>query len=143
LGAAAARGVRVVLLLQGRVEYTLLHYASRALYRALLKAGVEIHEYHRSFLHAKVAVFDSRVATVGSSNIDPFSFLMAKEANVFVDDAAFAGQLRSSLAEAIESGARPVRLQRWLRLSWWLRIRIRLAYATARLMMAIAGYGKG
>ena len=143
LRAAAARGVRVVLLLQGRVEYTLLHYASRALYRGLLKAGVEIHEYQRSFLHAKVAVFDSRVATVGSSNIDPFSFMMAKEANLFVDDAAFAGQLRASLGEAIESGARQVRLQRWLRLSWWLRLRIGLAYATARLMMAIAGYGKG
>ena len=100
LRAAAARGVRVVLLLQGRVEYVLLHYASRALYRGLLKAGVEIHEYQRSFLHAKVAVFDSRVATVGSSNIDPFSFLMAKEVNVFVDNAAFAGALRASLGEA-------------------------------------------
>ena len=143
LRAAAARGVRVVLLLQGRVEYTLLHYASRALYRGLLEAGVEIHEYHRSFLHAKVAVFDQRVATVGSSNIDPFSFLMAKEANVFVDDAGFARQLRASVGEAIESGARQVRLRRWLRLAWWLRIRIRLAYGTARLLMAIAGYGKG
>ena len=80
---------------------------------------------------------------MGSSNIDPFSFLMAKEANVFVDDAQFARQLRSSLGEAIESGARQVRLHRWLRLSWWLRARIRLAYATARLIMAIAGYGKG
>ena len=69
--------------------------------------------------------------------------MMAKEANLFVDDAAFAGQLRASLGEAIESGARQVRLQRWLRLSWWLRLRIGLAYATARLMMAIAGYGKG
>ena len=143
LRAAAARGVRVVLLLQGRVEYTLLHYASRALYGGLLKAGVEIHEYHRSFLHAKVAVFDARVATVGSSNIDPFSFLMAKEANVFVDDAGFATLLRSSLGEAIESGARQVRAHRWRRLPWWLGIRIRLAYATARLVMAIAGYGKG
>jgi cardiolipin synthase len=143
LRAAAARGVRVVLLLQGRVEYTLLHYASRALYRGLLKAGVEIHEYHRSFLHAKVAVFDQRVATVGSSNIDPFSFLLAKEANVFVDEAVFARLLRSSLGEAIESGARQVRLHRWRRLAWWLRIRIRLAYGMARLLMSIAGYGKG
>ncbi len=143
LRAAAARGVRVVLLLQGRVEYTLLHYASRALYRALLEAGVEIHEYQRSFLHAKVAVFDSRVATVGSSNIDPFSFMMAKEANVFVEDSVFARQLRASLGEAIETGARQVRLHRWRRLSWWLGIRIRLAYATARLIMVIAGYGKG
>src|SRR6185369_4080314 len=67
------RGVRVVLLLQGRVEYLLLHYASRALYGTLLDSGVQIFEYHRSFLHAKVAVIDGQWATVGSSNIDPFS----------------------------------------------------------------------
>ena len=87
---AAPRGVRVTLLLQARVEYRLLHYASRALYGQLLTAGVAIQEYHRSFLHAKVAVIDSRWATVGSSNIDPYSFLMSREANVFVRDPAFA-----------------------------------------------------
>jgi cardiolipin synthase A/B len=75
---AAARGVKVTLLLQARVEYRLLHYASRALYGQLLTAGVAIQEYHRSFLHAKVAVVDSRWATVGSSNIDPYSFLMSR-----------------------------------------------------------------
>lgn len=143
LRAAARRGVRVVLLLPSRVEYALLHYASRALYPALLEEGIEIHEYHRSFLHAKVAVFDSEVATVGSSNIDPFSFLMAKEANVFVADSGFALQLRASLGEAIETGARQVRAHRWRRISWWLALRIRVAYATARLVIAIAGYGKG
>jgi len=143
LRAAAARGVRVVLLLQGRVEYTLLHFASQALYRALLEDGVEIHEYHRSFLHAKVAVFDSQVATVGSSNIDPFSFLMAKEANVFVDDSAFARELRASLGLAIENGARPIRVERWRQRAWWLGIRHWSAYVLVRMLMAVAGYGKG
>ena len=143
LRAAARRGVSVVLLLQGRVEYTLLHYASHALYRSLLEAGVEIHEYHRSFLHAKVAVFDSQVATVGSSNIDPFSFLMAKEANVFVTDGEFASQLRASLGAAIEGGARQVQVRGWRRLSWWLGFRNWLAYTTVRLVMTVAGYGKG
>src|SRR6266705_3358641 len=91
---AAARRVRVVLLLQGRVEYVLLHYASHALYGPLLEAGVEIYEYHRSFKHAKVAVMDGHWATVGSSNIDPFSLMLAREANVVVDDRRFAGRLR-------------------------------------------------
>ncbi len=68
-GASAA--CSVTLLLQARVEYRLLHYASRALYGQLLEAGVVIAEYHRSFLHAKVAVIDDHWATVGSSNIDP------------------------------------------------------------------------
>ncbi len=92
--AAARRGVNVTLLLQARVEYLLLHYATRALYGQLLAAGVTIQEYHRSFLHAKVAVVDDHWATVGSSNIDPYSLLMAREANVFVRDPDFADQLR-------------------------------------------------
>jgi len=119
---AAARGVRVVLLLQGRVEYVLLHYASRALYGALLDAGVEIREYHRSFLHAKVAVFDRQVACAGSSNIDPFSLLLAREANVFIDDREFTEQLRSSLEKAMRSGAHTVPPRQWKRQSLWLRL---------------------
>ncbi|TAN51622.1 MAG: cardiolipin synthase ClsB, partial [Betaproteobacteria bacterium] len=136
---AAARGVRVTLLLQGRVEYVLLHYASRALYGPFLDAGIEIQEYHRSFLHAKVAVFDSRQACVGSSNIDPFSLLLAREANIFVDDAAFAAELRASLLEAMQRGAQPVPPRQWKHKPLWLRVRIWLAYAVARLFIAFAG----
>ncbi len=139
LVSAAARGVHVTLLLQGRVEYALLHYASRALYGSLLDAGVEIHEYHRSFLHAKVAVFDGRQACVGSSNIDPFSLLLAREANLFVDDAAFAAELRGNLIEAMRLGAQPVPPRQWKRKPLRLRVRIWLAYALARLFIAMAG----
>ncbi len=136
---AAARGVRVTLLLQGRVEYVLLHYAARALYGPFLDAGIEIQEYHRSFLHAKVAVFDGRQACVGSSNIDPFSLLLAREANVFVDDAVFAAELRASLLEAMQRGAQPVPPRQWKHKPLWLRVRIWLAYAVARLFIAFAG----
>jgi DNA polymerase III epsilon subunit-like protein len=71
--------VRVRLLLQGQVEYPIQHHAQCALYGSLLEAGIEIHEYRPSYLHAKVAVIDSRWSTVGSSNIDPYSLLMARE----------------------------------------------------------------
>jgi len=94
---AAQRGVKVVLLLQGKVEYHMQHYATLALYDELLRAGMEIHEYHASFLHAKVAVVDGEWATVGSSNIEPFSLWLAREANLVVRDAEFAGALRASL----------------------------------------------
>jgi cardiolipin synthase A/B len=136
---AAARGVRVRLLLQGRVEYVLAHYASRALYGALLDAGVEIYEYLRTFLHAKVAVFDGRVACVGSSNIDPFSLLLAREANVFVDDAGFAGELRASLEEAIERGAAPLAPRRWREQPLLVRLRIWIGYGIARLIINFFG----
>jgi cardiolipin synthase A/B len=142
LVAAAARGVRVVLLLQGRVEYVLLHYASRALYGSLLDAGVEIFEYHASFLHAKVAVIDGRWATVGSSNIDPFSLLLAREANVVVDDDAFASGLKQSLVEHMEKGAARVGKQQWRKRPLTERVLIWVGYGIARLLIGVFGYGR-
>ncbi len=142
LAGAARRGVRVTLLLQGKVEYALLHYASRALYGRLLGAGVRIYEYHRSFLHAKVAVFDDDAACVGSSNIDPMSLLLAREANVFVEDRRFTGELRQSLHHAMHEGARRVPLRTWRRMPVLKRLAIWAGYRVARLLMAVYGYGR-
>ncbi len=137
---AARRGVTVTVLLQGRVEYALLHYASQALYGVLLQGGVRIFEYHRSFLHAKVAVIDNCWATVGSSNIDPFSLLLAREANVVVRDANFAAQLRGRLSSAMEEGAKELRNDDWRHKPWYARLRHWLAYSLVRLMIGVAGY---
>jgi cardiolipin synthase len=139
--AAARRGVRVTLLLQGRVEYLLLHYATRALYGQLLSSGVAIQEYHQSFLHAKVAVVDDDWATVGSSNIDPYSLLMAREANVFVRDPDFSGQLRDELLQMIEEGARRVRPQHWALRPRLYKALVWMAYGIVRVGMGVLGYG--
>lgn len=139
--AAAARGVTVKLLLQRRVEYVLLHYASRALYGTMLDAGVQIHEYGRSFLHAKVAVVDGRWATVGSSNIDPFSLMLAREANVVAEDRRFAQEVRDALHRMIEQGSVPVARLRWRKKPLALRLRIWLAYGASRLLIGLFGYG--
>jgi len=139
---AAARGVRVVLLLQGRVEYRLLHYASRALYRQLLDAGIEIFEYRRSFMHAKVAVIDNHWATVGSSNIDPLSLLLAREANIVVEDIEFARGLRSSLEAAMTTGAEPVRRMVWRKQRLPTRIVSWLCYEIVRFLTGWSSYGR-
>ncbi|HQR10657.1 MAG TPA: cardiolipin synthase ClsB [Casimicrobiaceae bacterium] len=141
LAAAAQRGVDVTLLLQARVEYRLLHYASRALYGQLLAAGVTIQLYHRSFLHAKVAVVDGHWATVGSSNIDPYSLLMAREANVFVRDAQFAEQLRRELMIMIADGARRMAPERWAGRSTFEKAMTWIAYGVVRVGMGLMGYG--
>jgi cardiolipin synthase len=142
LAKAAGRGVRVVLLLQGRVEFMLLHYASRALYGTLLDAGVEIHEYHESFLHSKVAVVDGRWATVGSSNIDPFSLTLAREANIAVLDEDFAQELRASLLEAMQRGTTQLARTRWHRQALWRKMPIWLAYAVVRVLLGMVGYAE-
>jgi cardiolipin synthase len=136
---AARRGVRVVLLLQGKVEYRLQHYATLALYGRLLRAGVEIYEYHASFMHAKVAVVDGAWATVGSFNIDPFSLLLAREANLAISDTAFAAELRTSLWDAIERDGRRVELARANLLT---RILARMSYSLIRFAIGVSGIAR-
>jgi len=135
---AAGRGVPVTLLLQGRVEYALQHYASQALYDELLGAGVRIVEYASSFMHAKVAVADDW-ATVGSSNIDPFSLLLAREANVVVRDAGFAAHLSARIHAAIAQGGREVHPARHARGPLRLRAVRWAAFALLRVGVALSG----
>ncbi len=99
---AAQRGVRVRVLLQGRYEYFMQYHGARTVYGVLMDAGVEIYEYTGGFLHAKVAVVDRRWATVGSSNLDPLSLLLAREANVVVRDGPFSMLLRQRLVHAMQ-----------------------------------------
>ncbi len=137
---AAQRGVRVVLLLQGKVEYRLQHYATHALYDQLLAAGVEIHEYQASYMHAKVAVIDGYWATVGSSNIDPFSLLLAREANLVIKDKGFAGELRRSLLDATARNGIHIDVLQWTKLGIASRWRAQLSYALLRLVVGLLGY---
>ena len=118
---AARRGVRVRLLLQGQYEYFLPYRASRQLYGQLMAAGVEIYEYHASYLHAKVAVVDQQWATVGSSNLDPFSLLLAREANLVLRNASLAKALHASLCQAMEAGATRVDPQTYVHRPWSVR----------------------
>jgi cardiolipin synthase len=102
---------------------------------------VEIYEYHKSFMHAKVAVIDGHWATVGSSNIDPFSLMLAREANVVIEDRRFAAELRAKLRADMERGARVVAKTRWFRQPLWRRIPNWIGYGLARFTMGMFGLG--
>ncbi|WP_024539608.1 cardiolipin synthase ClsB [Comamonas badia] len=140
---AARRGVRVRLLVQGRYEYFMQYHAARPVYGALLAAGVEIHEYASSFLHAKVAVIDADGArpwaTVGSSNLDPLSLLLAREANVMVRDAGFAQQLRSRLMAAIAQGSGALDPRTYASRPWRERLLDRVAWTVMRTALWLTG----
>ncbi len=71
--AAARRGVEVTLLLAGRSDIRFARAATRRLHARLLRAGVHIHEWDRSVLHAKVAAMDGERLLLGSFNLDPLS----------------------------------------------------------------------
>lgn len=138
---AAKRGVMVRLLLQGRAEYPIQHYGTRALFNELLAAGIRIFEYQLGFLHAKVAVVDSDWATVGSSNLDPFSLLLAREANVSIRDEAFCLKLKAELDRAIDSDAREVVLADRVKWPWIFHIYNFVSYGILRLGVLLAAKG--
>ena len=136
---AARRGVQVIVLLQGRYEYFMQFHGARAVYGSLLAAGVQIHEYQGGFLYAKVAVIDGRWATVGSSNLDPLSLLLAREANVVVRDAPFAQALRERLMDALQRQSLQVQPARYLARNVWQRTLDLAALAVMRLGVFVIG----
>jgi cardiolipin synthase A/B len=131
--------VRVCLLLQGRYEYFMQYYAARPVFGALLASKVQIHEYAPSFLHAKVAVIDGHWATVGSSNLDPLSLLLAREANVVVDDPAFAQALRARLVRAMEQEGKAMDAEAFGRRPPLQRAKEWLAFVVMRAALAVQG----
>ena len=140
---AAQRGVKVRLLLQGRYEYFMQYHAARPVYRQMLDSGVEIFEYTQSFLHAKVAVMDAHHerpwATVGSSNLDPFSLLLAREANVVVADGHFAKRLHEALTQAIQHNSLRIMPQTLKERSQFLRALDWIAFGLMRFAIWITG----
>ncbi|MCO4887997.1 cardiolipin synthase ClsB [Cupriavidus sp. WGtm5] len=105
---AAARGVRVRLLLQGKPDMPWVARAGGLLYAQLQDAGVQILEYVERPFHGKVAVVDDDWATVGSSNLDPLSLSLNLEANLVIRDEAFARHLRGRLEALIGARCRAV-----------------------------------
>lgn len=94
---AARRGVSVTLILAARSDQRIATFGARVLYKHLIGAGVQIHEFGLRLFHGKVALIDDDWATVGSSNLDPLSLSLNLEANVFIRDAGFNRDMRERL----------------------------------------------
>ena len=136
---AAKRGVSVTLLLQGHYEFVLPYRAARQIYGKLLDAGVQIVEYQLSYLHAKVACVDSIWSTVGSSNLDPLSLLLAREANLVIKDAVFNRQLKDQLSKAILNGGVFVDKTKYCNRSVGDRFLDKMSFWLMRLAIFISG----
>lgn len=137
---AAERGVRVRLLLQGRYEHFLQYRAARPVYQRLVAAGVAIHEYAPSALHAKVAVVDQRWCTVGSTNLDPLSMLLAREANVMTTDRRFCRLLHSCLDDLVLHASDMLDTQVLVKRPWAQRCLDRIAFGVMRATLFMTGH---
>lgn len=114
---AASRGVDVRLLLPGKSDVPVAQWAARATYRILLAAGVRIFEYQSRVLHAKTAVVDGVMATVGTANLDYRSLLVNYELNLSSANPGLCSELEAQfLADLTDS--KEVTAQRWATRPW-------------------------
>jgi cardiolipin synthase A/B len=137
---AARRGVQVRLMLQGRYEHFFQYRSARPVFQTLIDQGIEIHEYAPSALHAKVAVVDRRWATVGSSNLDPLSLLLAREANVVSIDQRFAELLHAELDVILAHSCLQIDAAGLRARPWYQRMLDRTAFGIMRTLLFLTGH---
>jgi cardiolipin synthase len=135
---AARRGVQVRLLLAGRSNIPFARAAARSLYRRLLAAGVVIHEWNDSVLHAKVATADGHRLLLGSFNLDAFS-LANLEALIEVNDNGVVKQAEAWIQHHMESSRTITSLEANSRVRRWVldplgRLVARFADAISRVI---------
>ncbi len=112
--AAARRGVDVRIVLPSATDLPLTLYATRYHYTRLLEAGVKLYEHRSELLHAKTAVIDGVWSTVGSTNMDTWSFARNDEVNAVILSRDFAKQMEGMFARDL-SDSREIRLEEWKR----------------------------
>lgn len=123
---AARRGVEVKLVLPSYSDSWAIFHLGRSYYTELLRSGVEIHELRGAVMHAKTACIDGVWSTIGSTNLDWRSFLHNDEINAVILGRGFAAQMEAMFAEDLRE-SETIRLDRWTRRSWLLRLKERTA----------------
>ncbi len=133
LAGAAKRGVDVKIILPASSDSPMAVYAGRSHYRRLLEAGVKLYEHTTTILHSKTAVIDGVWSSVGSTNMDLWSFARNDEVNAVILGSEFAAQMEAMFQKDLQNSReitsdawqrRPFRerVKEWLarRLSYWL-----------------------
>jgi len=132
LAHAARRGVDVRVIVPERSDVASVAWAGRALFAALLRAGVHVHYWTEGMMHAKTAVID-RWATVGSYNLDYRSLRYNLEVNVASErpdfSAAVTDSFRSDLARC-----RAIDVRDWARRPWHHRMLEWLAFLVRKIL---------
>lgn len=128
---AARRGVDVKIIVPAKTDSTLALQAQRYNYSELLKAGVKIYEHHNALLHAKTAVIDEVWSTVGSTNMDYWSFLSDDEVNAVILSHEFADEMEKMFGKDLAESDQ-IQWEEWKERPLFQRLREWFAHLFAR-----------
>jgi cardiolipin synthase len=125
---ARKRGVLVRVVVPGDSDVKLVEYATRHLYTRLLRKRIHIFERQGNMLHSKVMIVDDEWTVLGSSNLDARSLWINLEFVAVVHSRRLAAVLKEIVAYEV-AHSRRVQLRQFRELSWWRRLRNRLAWS--------------
>jgi cardiolipin synthase len=125
---ARRRGVLVRVVVPGDSDVPVVQYAARHLYTRLLRRRVHIHERQGNMLHSKVMIVDDEWTVVGSANLDARSLWINLEFVAVIHSRKLAEVMKTIVAYEIAHSHR-FQLRHFRELSWWRRVRNRLAWA--------------
>lgn len=129
LRGAAARGVRVIVILPRRIDSMLVRHASRSFFDEVISAGAEIYEFKGGLLHTKSITIDGQQAMFGTANFDMRSLWLNYEVSLLVYDRDFVTDLRT-LQQTYLDDADAVMLVPWAKRP----VGARLIESTMRLL---------
>lgn len=130
---AAGRGVDVKIIVPKTSDMPLSLYAGQYHYSELLDAGVKLYQRRNAMLHAKTAVIDGVWSTVGSTNMDFWSFARNDEVNAIIISSEFAPEMEELFARDIEESDR-IKQEEWKQRPIFPRIREFLAHLLEHLL---------
>lgn len=133
LMAAAARGVKVTLIVPKLNDSTLVAWSSKSFYEDLMNAGVVIAEFHGGLLHTKSLLIDKRIAIFGSVNFDQRSLRLNFEISLIVYNLEFCLKLEK-LIESYLAQSDFVNPKAWAKRPAWRRYLENAAHLTSPLL---------
>src|SRR5262245_47356160 len=108
LSAASRDGVDVRLLVPQATDIPVMRALSRSGYRPLLESGVRVYEWNGPMIHAKTAVADGQWARIGSTNLNPASWVNNWELDVVIEDARIGEEMEQMFLEDLENATEMV-----------------------------------
>jgi cardiolipin synthase len=94
---ASKKGVHIKLITTSRSDVPFSKHAERWLYDWLFRNQIQIFEFQKTILHAKMAISDSKKLIIGSYNVNNLSAYGSLECNLEINDVSFASMTNKKI----------------------------------------------
>ncbi|MBU1044427.1 MAG: cardiolipin synthase [Candidatus Omnitrophica bacterium] len=122
LKTAAMRGIKVTVLMAGIHDNPIPYWAAFSYFEELLKAGVQIFQYQKGFMHAKILSCDGRMCSIGTANFDIRSLRLNYEVNAVFYDEKLTKEIDQQITKDLDN-SREVTLADFNQISIIIRLR--------------------